>query len=151
MELNYEVDNNYQNVELDNYKDDAIKGFFNKNCLNDLFFSNDNINALQVGMRNMVADATNGETIIGEQSEIELKVIMRAIYLQYGKNLDSNVLGQIRSLNKKVLDYSVPKILVEVKQYINYIKDASSVHVPMERSTNVSNKGSKTLYREELF
>ena len=151
MELNYEVDNNYQNVELDNYKDDAIKGFFNKNCLNDLFFSNDNINALQVGMRNMVADATNGETIIGKQSEIELKVIMRAIYLQYGRNLDSNVLEQVRSLNKKVLDYSVPKILVEVEQYNNYVKDASSVHVPMERSTNVSNKGSKTLYRDELF
>ncbi len=151
MELNYEVDNNYQNVELDNYKDDAIKGFFNKNCLNDLFFSNDNINALQVGMRNMVADATNGETIIGKQSEIELKVIMRAIYLQYGRNLDSNILEQVRSLNKKVLDYSVPKILVEVEQYNNYVKDASSVHVPMERSTNVSNKGSKTLYRDELF
>ena len=151
MELNYEVDNNYQNVELDNYKDDAIKGFFNKNCLNDLFFSNDNINDLQVGMRNMVADATNGETIIGKQSEIELKVIMRAIYLQYGRNLDSNILEQVRSLNKKVLDYSVPKILVEVEQYNNYVKDASSVHVPMERSTNVSNKGSKTLYRDELF
>ena len=30
MELNYEVDNNYQNVELDNWKDDATKGFMSK-------------------------------------------------------------------------------------------------------------------------
>ena len=29
--------------------------------------------ALQMGMRNMVANATNGEEIIGKQNEIELK------------------------------------------------------------------------------
>ena len=86
MELNYEVDNQYQSVELDNFKEDATKGFMSKNCLNDVFFSNMNIEALQQGMKNMVANATNGNTIIGPQSEIELKVVMRSIYLQYGKN-----------------------------------------------------------------
>ena len=43
MELNYEVENSYQGVELNNFKDDAIKGNFNKNCLNDVFFSDDNM------------------------------------------------------------------------------------------------------------
>jgi O-phosphoseryl-tRNA(Cys) synthetase len=151
MELNYEVDNNYENIELDNWKQDSIKGFMSKNCLNDLFFSNSNMTALQIGMKNMVANATNGKTIIKKQSEIELKIIMRSIYLQYGKNLDEDVVEQVKDLNKKVLDYSVPKILSEVEQYKKYIIDASNLHIPITHSENVSNKGSKTLYRDTLF
>ena len=30
MDLNYEIDNNYQGVELNNFKSDAIKGNFDK-------------------------------------------------------------------------------------------------------------------------
>ena len=30
MELNYEIDNNYQGVDLNNFKGDVIKGNFNK-------------------------------------------------------------------------------------------------------------------------
>lgn len=151
MELNYDIDNNYQSVQLDNFKDSIVKGFFNKNCLNDLFFSNMNIEALQQGLKNMVANATDGNTIIGPQSEIELKIVMRSIYLQYGKNLNDDVIGQVQVLNKRVLDYAVPKILVEIEQYKNYLIDAGNLHVPMDRSVNESNKGSKTLYKDSLF
>jgi len=151
MELKYEVDNNYQNVELDNWKQDATKGFMSKNCLNDLFFGKTNMEALQMGMRNIVANVTDGKEIISKQNEIELKVIMRSIYLQYGKNLDHDVIEQVKDLNKKVLDYCVPRILSEIEQYKNYVRDASNLYTPIENSTNVSNKGSKTLYRDSLF
>ena len=102
-------------------------------------------------MKNMVSNATEGREVIGRQSDIELKIIMKAIYLEYGKNLNDNILDQVKDLNKKVLDYAVPRILVQIKQYKTYVRDASSVHVPMDRSVNVSNKGSKTLYRDTLF
>ena len=102
-------------------------------------------------MRNMVANATEGKEIIGRQSDIELKIIMKAIYLEYGKNQNDNILEQTKDLNKKVLDFAVPRILTEIRQYKEYVKDASSVHTPMDRSVNVSNKGSKTLFRETLF
>ena len=151
MDLSYEIDNNYQDVELNNFQGDAIKGNFNKNCLNDVFFSDDNIDALQIGMRNMVANATEGKEFIGRQSDIELKIIMKAIYLEYVKNQNDNILEQTKDLNKKVLDFAVPRILTEIRQYKEYVKDASSVHTPMDRSVNVSNKGSKTLFRETLF
>ena len=151
MDLSYEIDNNYQGVELNNFKGDAIKGNFDKNCLNDVFFSDDNIDALQIWMRNMVSNATEGREFIGRQSDIELKIIMKAIYLEYGKNQNDNILEQVKELNKKVLDFAVPRILTEIKQHKEYIKDASNIHVPMDRSVNVSNKGSKTLYRETLF
>lgn len=151
MDLNYQIENNFQSIQLNNFEDDAIKGNFTKNCLNKLFFSDQNIDALQLGLRNKIANITKGETIIGRQSDTELKIIMKGIYLLYGKNLDDNVVEQTRELNKKVLDYAVRRIMTEIEQYNNYVKDASSMHVPLDRSENVSNKGSKTLYRETLF
>jgi len=142
---------NYYQVQNRNLKDVGIKGNFEKNCVNDLFFSQTNIDALQTGMKNLVATKTNGEHIIGNQSENELMIIMRGIYLEYGQNLLTNVVEQVRDLNRKVLDFSVPRILVDLEQYEQYVKDASQVHIPMERSTNVSNKGNKVLFRKELF
>ncbi len=142
---------NYYQVENKNYRDVGIKGNFEKNCVNDLFFSQTNIDALQTGLKNLVANKTQGKHIIGSQSESELMVIMRAMYLEYGMNLQTNVVEQIRDLNKKVLDFSVPRILVDLEQYDKYIQDASQIHVPMERSTNVSNKGNKILFRKDLF
>ena len=78
---------NYYQVQNRNLKDVGIKGNFEKNCVNDLFFSQTNIDALQTGMKNLVASKTNGKHIIGNQSENELMIIMRGIYLEYGQNL----------------------------------------------------------------
>ena len=142
---------NYYQVQNKNYRDVGIKGNFEKNCVNDLFFSQTNIDALQTGLKNLVANKTQGKHIIGAQSESELMVIMRAIYLEYGMNLQTNVLEQIKDLNKKVLDFSVPRILVDLEQYDKYIEDASQMHTPMDRSINVSNKGNKVLFRKDLF
>ena len=142
---------NYYQVENRNYRDVGIKGNFEKNCVNDLFFSQTNMDALQTGLRNLVANKTEGKHIIGPQSESELMIIMRAMYLEYGMNLQTNVVEQIRDLNKKVLNFSVPRILVDLEQYDKYIADASQMHIPMERSTNVSNKGIKVLFRKDLF
>ena len=142
---------NYYQVENKNYRDIGIKGNFSKNCVNDLFFSQTNINALQTGMRNLVANKTQGKHIIKNQNESELMIIMIGIYLEYGMNLQTNVVEQIKDLNTKVLNYSVPRILIDLEQYEQYIIDSSKMHVPMERSSNVSNKGNKTLFRKELF
>ncbi len=142
---------NYYKVKNKNLQYVGIKGNFEKNCINDLFFSQTNIDALQIGMRNMVANKTNGNRIIGNQSENELMIIMRGIYLEYGKNILTDIVEQVKDLNKRVLDFCVPRILVDLEQYDKYIKDASQVHVPMERSVNLSNKGNKVLYRNKLF
>ena len=147
--MNFEKD--YYRVENNNLKDVGIKGNFEKNCVNDLFFSQQNIDALQIGLKNMVANKTNGKHIIHPQSVTELSIIMRSMYLQYGLNLETNIVEQVKDLNQKVLDFAVPRILVDLEQYEKYVQDASKVHVPMERSVNLSNKGNKILYRSELF
>jgi hypothetical protein len=146
-----EADESFQQVDLNNNQDIALKGNFERNCLNDLFFSKTNMDALQTGIRNMVANATNGESIIGDQSETELLIIMRGTYNQYGLNQPDNVVQQVRDLNKMVLDYCVKQIIREIEQYKIYLRDASQMYVPIDMPVNVNNKGSKVLHRETLW
>jgi hypothetical protein len=119
----------------------------NQSCtkLSDLYFSNDNINILQYGIRNRILNESNGEIYIGRQSDDELKIIMRSIYYQYSKNQQNDIIGQIRELNEKVLDWSIPRIITNIKQYNKYIEDISTMPVPLERSQLTSEKGTKSL------
>ena len=119
----------------------------NQSCtkLSDLYFSNDNINILQYGIRNKILNESNGEIYIGRQSDDELKIIMRSIYYQYSKNLDNDIIGQIRDLNEKVLEWSVPRIITNIKQYDRYISDITTMPVPLERAELTSEKGTKSL------
>lgn len=144
------ADRTQQQVELDNTLDIALSNM-GKNCVSELFFSKRNMEALQLGMRNRVANATNGEEQIGNQSETELLIIMRAIYFEYSVNQPDNVLQQVRDLNKKVLEETVRLILREIEQYRTYIRDASQMYTPIHQPVNVSNKGSKILFRETLW
>ena len=70
---------------------------------------------------------------------------MRSFYLQYSKNLDTNIREQIMELNNMVINYCVPKILSEIQQYIGYKQDISKLPDPIDRSVNLSVKGTKTL------
>jgi len=123
--------------------DTAIDHTVSKNDVNSVYFSKENIAALQQGIRYSVF--RESQKVISKQNETELMVIMRSIYLQYAKNLPDNILSQIRELNGRVLDYVVPKITVELNQYDTYIRDASGLPVPMDRGQNTSVTGTKFL------
>ena len=137
-----------------------------------LFFSNDNINALQKGICNMVYNESGGKYNIGRQSEEELKIIMRSVYFNSLKNSHQSVMNQIKNtnifttplnynkdfvlmqvryLNKNVLDWCVKEILINIQQFDKYKKDISSLPNPMERPSFVSSAGSKTLEFESFF
>jgi Family of unknown function (DUF5761) len=129
----------------DDYKREAIQGQIASNQLTDLFFSTQNIEALQQGIRYKVYVESNKRYTIGRQSDQELKIIMRAIYLQYGRNLDTDCIGQVRELNQKVLESAVPEILSNLYQYETYRRDASTLPMPIDRAPLLSTKGTKTL------
>lgn len=118
--------------------------------LNDLFFSDKNIRILQLGIRNMVANLSQGEFQIGNQSEVELQVVMRAIYLSHAKHLPYDVVGQVRELNKQVIDYCVPRIMEEIRMFKYYKKDVSQLPMPMARGEFSSSKGMKVLESREF-
>jgi hypothetical protein len=130
---------------------DAIYGRTQSTGVSKLFFSENNINVLQDGIRYRVYVETNGKYVIGRQSDQELKIVMRSIYLQYSKNLPTDVVGQVRELNAKVLEWVVPEVLSNLKQHEVYRRDASTLPMPMERPPLLTVKGTKTLEIKSFF
>lgn len=141
----------YENLNVIN-KSDQINniGNFQENKLSISYFSKENIDFLQNTMISEIYKLTKG-TRISKQSDIELKIIMKSIYLQYGRNMDTNIEEQVQELNKRVLDYSIDNINSNLKQYNQYIKDITSEQTIMEMPQNVHIKGEKTLLPKHFF
>lgn len=119
----------------------------NMNCtdVSAVFFSDNNVNILQLGIRNKVLNVSNGKYNIGKQSDIDLKIIMRSIYFQHGKNTTNNVREQVLDLNTRVIDWCVPEILSNIQQSDKYIMDISTLPIPMDLPNLTTQKGLRTL------
>ena len=141
----------YENLNVINESDQINNiGNFQENKLSISYFSKENIDFLQNTMISEIYKLTKG-TRISKQSDIELKIIMKSIYLQYGRNMDTNIEEQVQELNKRVLDYSIDNINSNLKQYNQYIKDITSEQSIMEMPQNVHIKGEKTLLPKHFF
>ena len=125
--------------------EDAIKSIHSQNEISDIFFSRQNIDALQDAIRYLVYKKSCNKHVIGKQSETDLLIIMRSVYLQYAQHIPYKITEQIQVLNKHVLEYCVPKILEEINIYMHYRKDISQLPVPMDRGEFISSKGNKVL------
>ena len=109
----------------------ATLGQWDETPLSMTFFSKDNVQILQNGIRAGVYNMSNQQYVIGPQDCDSLKIIMRGIFLQYSANLPTQITQQIQELNKMVLDYAVPKVFGETNGYIKYLHDASTLVVPL--------------------
>jgi hypothetical protein len=133
-----------------NFNEEAIKGIHNNNPISTIFFSQTNIDALQEAIRYQVYLQSCKKHVIGKQSETELKVIMRSIYLQYTIHTLHDVLPEIRRLNQIVLDFCIPRILQEIKMYTTYVNDINKLPEPMARGEFQSAKGTKFLEQKRF-
>jgi hypothetical protein len=124
------------------------------NRISDLFFSDYNVNILQDAIRYRVWVESNRTLMIGRQSDRELSIVMRSIYISESKNREdseSMVVQQVKQLNKLVLDYCVPQIVREGDMYRKYTSDASSLPVPLERGKLATKKGDNSLDMSRLL
>ena len=119
----------------------------NINCtdVSSIFFSDNNVNILQFGIRNKILNDTQGKYKIGKQSDTDLKIIMRSMYFQYGKNVANDIIDQVRDLNTLVIEWSVKEIISNIKQSERYIMDISTLPIPLDRASLPSQKGLKQL------
>lgn len=148
---NYVNEKQFEKQNTCNYSSEAISHQVGRTPLSDIFFSNQNIEILQTGMRNMVLNRTNGQYQIGKQSETELKIIMRAMFLQYARyKTYVPVNEQVRELNGHVLNFSVPKIISSLNMKRKYLEDISTMPQPLERAKIMSTKGTKQLELKEF-
>ncbi len=128
---------------------DGIRGNWEPNLLNQTFFSPANFQILQNKIRYSVYTKT--QRVIDPVSSDDLFMVMRAIYLSYGRNLPNRIKEQIEELNQHATDYCVPKIIAEVEMYQTYLKDISNLPVPMIHPMNQSSAGTKSLPFKPFF
>lgn len=133
-----------------NFNNEAIKGVHVDNDISRVFFSRQNIDALQEAIRYQVYIKTCKQRIIDRQSDTELKVIMRASYLEHALHASKDILSEIKRLNLVVIDFCVPRILQEINIYMRYKDDISKLPTPMDRGEFISSKGSKTLVLKDF-
>ena len=96
----------------------ATEGLWTENILSNAFFSLQNIQIIQNGIRSGVYKRSNGQYLIGPQDCDSLKIIMRSIYLQYAANQPNNISQQVNELNKMVLDYCIQQVYSEAQGYM---------------------------------
>ena len=120
----------------DNYYKTAMTGNWSNNLLSSTFFSKENMQIVQNGIRAGVHNKSNGRFLIGEQDEDTLKMIMRSIYLQHAKNLPNQIKEQVIALNNMVLDYAIPQVMGEAIGYVKFKNDSSMMYNVMDRPSS---------------
>lgn len=126
------------------FRNEALKGNLHTSTqLSDVFFSQQNIDALQQGIRYLVNKKSCGKHTISNQSEDELKIVMRAMFLKHSKNLPYGTLEQVREINGFVLEYCVKEILSEIDMNLKYKQDISTLPVPLDYGRNESLTGTR--------
>ena len=132
------------------YRGDAMKGNWYRTQLSDLFFSPENMQIIQNGIRAGVYKMSHGQYVVGHQSQDELRIIMRSIFLQYSQNLPTNIKEQIALLNNYVLDYAVGQVYGEAQGYMKYKYDISNMYEPISRPI-MSKNNDKQLQLKKWF
>jgi hypothetical protein len=117
----------------------ATEGLWDETYLSQAFFSKENIQILQNGIRAGVYQQSNGQYLVGPQDCDSLKIIMRSVYLQHSANQINNITQQISELNKIVLDYSIKQVYSEAQGYMKYLDDASTLVVPIAHPVMTDN------------
>ena len=115
------------------------EGLWTDTNLSQAFFSQQNIQIIQNGIRAGVYHKSNGQYTIGPQDCDSLKIVMRSIYLQHSANQPNNITQQVVELNKIVLNYCIQQVYSEAQGYMKYLDDASTLVVPIAHPVMADN------------
>uniref|UniRef100_A0A6C0I572 Minor capsid protein P8 central region domain-containing protein n=1 Tax=viral metagenome TaxID=1070528 RepID=A0A6C0I572_9ZZZZ len=110
---------------------EALVGTLECNVLAQVYFSKENIQIVQNGLRAGVYKMSDSKFVIAPQNVDTLKIIMRSIYLQHAEHFPTDITGQVERLNSLVLEYAIPTVYNETMGYIKYCQDQSTLVVPL--------------------
>ena len=117
----------------------ATEGLWNETPLSQTFFSRENIQIIQNGIRAGVYHRSNGQYVIGNQDCDSIKIVMRSVFLQNAANQPNHIPEQIYELNKIVLNYCIQQVYSEAQGYMKYVDDVSTLVVPIAHPVQTSN------------
>ena len=115
------------------------EGLWDESTLSNAYFSHQNIQILQNGIRAGVYHKSNGQYVIGPQDCDSLKIVMRSVFLQNASNQSTTIPKQIEELNKMVLNFCIQQIYSEAQGYMKYLDDASTLVVPIAHPVMANN------------
>lgn len=134
----------------DNNKSNALRSQFIKNQttviesnisdIPNIFFSDENINIINNNLIYAVYKNTNNEYKIKPQSNEQLLIVMRYVFLEYARHLPYDITGQVKALNTHVVNEILPNVITNAQQHIGYLKDIKKIRepVPLPLSTKHS-------------
>ena len=130
---------------------DALNGIWENTALSNAFFSKENMQIIQNGIRAGVYEMSKQQFTVMPQKPDTLKIVMRSIYLQYAQHYPTGITAQVERLNKLVLDYAVLNVFNESVGYLKYCEDISTLAVPFELPKQVDRDFREIESGRELF
>jgi hypothetical protein len=112
---------------------DPLVGIFEDNLLAKVYFSEENVQIIQNGLRAGVYKMSDNKIVVPPQNIENLKIIMRSTFLQHAEYTPNSITKEVEKLNSIVLDYAVNAVYKEAIGYMNYCKDQSTLVMPLER------------------
>jgi hypothetical protein len=112
---------------------EAMNGNSYDTVLSKAYFSSNNQDIIQNGIRAGVYKESNNQFIIAKQNTDSLKTIMRSVFLQHAVNLPTDISGQIDALNKIVITYCVKDCYGEAQSYLKYRHDLTTLVQPLDK------------------
>jgi hypothetical protein len=120
-----------------------------KTKLSDVYFSSENLNLLQNEIRKNIHNLYGYK--IDRQSEDDLLIIMRGFYTLYANPETHLVRQEIIKLNKAVIDKATKMIVTNIKMYKIYLRDASNLPVPLQRSELFTSRSNDNIEFKGFF
>lgn len=142
--------NNNNNRYCYNTEDPAniISRTYGTNELINLYFSDINRDEIQNDIQKWIYFNSYNNLKIGRQSDTELKIIMKSIYLTNRSKLTDyrDILQQVIFLNKLVIKECCKIIKTNISQHLHYVNNLDKEWKnTMNLPVNLSSKGTKTL------
>ena len=129
-----------EKMEIENMSTDyteAIKGEVENNILAKVFFSKENIDIIQDGLRAGVYRMSDEKFIIPPQNINNIKMIMRKVYLQHAHHNFERVNQEVNRLNSIILKSAIPRVYNNAISYNKYRIDQTTLVSPMDRPKQV--------------
>ena len=113
--------------------------------LEDLFFSESNIEIVQKQLVLSIYKNTNRKYLIPFQNYKSILTVMKFIFNDQAKHLPYDITIQIKELNTKVVQELTPMIIKNIDSKLKYLDDINSPPPVNDLPINVNSAGNKTL------
>jgi hypothetical protein len=116
------------NPDVSEIRKQLIKNIIKTNIneetnLEDIFFSDENIDLINKQIVLSLWKKTNKQYRIGFQDKNKLIIVMRYVFIENAKHLPYNIKGQIRELNCNVVGEILPFLITNFEQKLGYLRD----------------------------